>query len=84
MRTLIITCVQTYIVFFIFLFKQYSFFTFASRATELIEGTYVICIHTVADTGWYTIIKGRTKSKKYIYKKKYMLSAKVLSANTKR
>ena len=31
---------------------------------ELIEGAYVICIHTAADTGRYTIIKGRTKSKK--------------------
>ena len=31
---------------------------------ELIEGAYVICIHTVADTRRFTIIKGRTKSKK--------------------
>ena len=29
---------------------------------ELIEGAYVICIHTVADTGRYTIIKGCTKT----------------------
>ena len=31
---------------------------------ELVEGAYVICIHTVADMGRCTIIKGRTKSKK--------------------
>ena len=31
---------------------------------ELIEGAYLVYIHTVAHTGRYTIIKGLTKSKK--------------------